>query len=271
PLRDDSLALRFAPIIVAGKQDAPTEMLYRLSQDASGNIHIAYFIVWESEINPAEGWGPFFSRWLYTGGLSLQKILFGPGDVEVIVMELAPSGSAEGQGYALRGLSFETAINYDPRAFGVQHHTVRLKSLSPERLVPSAQQIDSTFRLALDKHANGSATPSPGDDAEKGTAEVHVELPLRFRVMSWNHMFQLVPNGTSSTGPMTGESTAASLPGIISRESVPSSYREFRPGPAYFGQERWDHYRIFKPTESLLARNRAHPLFAREWVESSGP
>ncbi|MCB1137346.1 MAG: hypothetical protein KDK23_01270, partial [Leptospiraceae bacterium] len=200
--------------------------------------------------------------------LSLQRILFGPGDVEVIVMELQPTVQARSPEFFLRSLEFETALEYDPADFGVQHHTVTATTWSRKSLVQSMEQEQLTRWTTVAQDSGKAAQESPQAGAGEDNAAVPLDLPLRFLVMSWNHMFQLVVNGTTSPETMTGESLPAPLPGRISSDSVPASYHEFRLSPAYFDQDRWDHYKMFKSTESLLARNRAHPLFAREGLSS---
>lgn len=321
PIRDDSVARDFAPLIDPGGYEPPEEILYRMSQDERGRVHIAYFVIWPSEKNDGSGMGAFLSRILYTGGLSLQKLMFGPGDVEVITLVLEPVGlpdharmnasdsaairqHSEQWGYRnssarwrLAHLTFETARNYDPSEFGVNHETISLE-----------------------------------------LSGMQVALPLRFRVMSWNHMFQWIsserpgdflsppgvnaiidpplvatpagnqgqdlesrqdaqnrqdhqnkktitekaaPNAPGSRdvptvpddGTVANEGTASiDVAGPDDRASlenpavVDDSKRMLRLRPEYFPDRRWDHFQMFKSTESLISRNRAHPPFSRESV-----
>ncbi len=195
PLRDDARAAALAPRLLAprgaefGPEPADPEALYyRASRDEQGRIHIAYFFAWSYERNESSGFAPLMNRLLYTGGLSLQRVLFGPGDVEVVTVVLGPGG-------AVQQVEYEIPENYDPARFGVTHKTVQ--------------------------------------------APVDGGAPLYFRVASWNHLFERA----AAPGPEDRVITLA---------------------PQYFSAELWDRYRMFKARETLLSRNRAHPLFARE-------
>ena len=120
PVKDDSLAAKYAPLIEADSgYGAPHTLYYRASADNEGNTHITYHYVWEKEENSSSGIGPFFSRNIYTGGLKLQKVLFGKGDVELVSLVIGPSGK-------IKRIEYETAENYDPKKFSVTHlHVVR--------------------------------------------------------------------------------------------------------------------------------------------------
>ena len=137
PLRDDALAARFAPVVVSGAFERPVRLLYRAARDAAGRIRIVYHFVWEYERNSGPGFGPFMSRWIYTGGLGLQGIMFGKGDIETVSLVI-------GRGGAVEELAYETAENYDPRDFGVRHRTVRVRA--PEAL-PGALRVMSWNHL----------------------------------------------------------------------------------------------------------------------------
>jgi hypothetical protein len=94
PVRDDELALAHLPGLHS--PDAfgePVAALYRAARAADGGLFIGYHFVWEREENPAPGLGPALSRIIYTGGLSLQRLMFGKGDVELVVVELGPDGA----------------------------------------------------------------------------------------------------------------------------------------------------------------------------------
>ncbi len=118
PVRVDSVAQRYVPIVIPGEKfDKPVRLLYRASRDTHGDIHLAYHFIWEKEENNAEGFMPFLSRNLYTGGLSLQRVMFGKGDVEVVGMVISPKGM-------IKRLEYETAADYDPRDFSVKHKDV---------------------------------------------------------------------------------------------------------------------------------------------------
>ncbi len=124
PLRDDALAAAHAPRLLAprgpefGPAPADPEALYyRASRDDQGRLHLAYFFAWPYERNESPGLAPWLNRMLYTGGLSLQRVLFGPGDVEVVSLVIRPDGRVE-------SVEYEIAENYDPARFGVKHKAV---------------------------------------------------------------------------------------------------------------------------------------------------
>lgn len=120
PIKNDSLAAQYAPVIISGDEYGnPVRLLYRASRDTAGNLHIAYHYVWQKEENNAKGLMPFLSRNLYTGGLGLQRIMFGKGDVEAAAVTISPRGDV------IR-LRFETAKDYDPKKFSVTHQAVEV-------------------------------------------------------------------------------------------------------------------------------------------------
>lgn len=121
PLMDEALALKHQPIIYVDEAyGQPEGMAYRAAKNDVGEIHIAYHVFWAGESNPHEGFYPFLNRWLYTGGLSLQKTMFGKGDIEVIEIVLNEAGQ-------VLECNYETAISYDPSAFSVSHEWVTVK------------------------------------------------------------------------------------------------------------------------------------------------
>ncbi len=118
PVRVDSVAQRYVPIVIPDEKfDEPVRLLYRASRDTDGNLHLAYHFIWDKEENNAEGLMPFLSRNLYTGGLSLQRVMFGKGDAEVVGMVISPKDR-------IMRLEYETAADYDQRDFSVKHKDV---------------------------------------------------------------------------------------------------------------------------------------------------
>lgn len=119
PLIDEALALKHQPIIYTDEAyGMPESIRYRAAKNENGHTHIAYHIFWAGERNPHTGFYPFLNRWLYTGGLSLQKTMFGKGDIEVIEIVLDESGH-------VMACNYETAKAYDPSAFSVSHEWVQ--------------------------------------------------------------------------------------------------------------------------------------------------
>ena len=191
PIKDDALAARFAPEFRCPSEFGPVAALYyRAALDAEGRIHIAYHPVWERERNDTKSFMAFLSRALYTGGLSLQRIMFGMKDIESVALTL------DGEREHILEAIYETARDYDPRAFGVKH--------------------------------------------EKKTASGPFELPLRFEVISWNHLFEL--------SAQRGDEAA-------------------RLEPEYFSPELWKAFGMWKNPETALKKNRAH----FEWERVAAP
>lgn len=121
PIRDDAIARRFAPTLISNSDfGLPIACYYRAARDIQGNVHIAYHPVWEYERNSARGIMPFLSRIIYTGGISLQRIMFGKGDVEMISVIVSPKGN-------LVGIQYEKPKNYNPSTFTVEHQKVMIK------------------------------------------------------------------------------------------------------------------------------------------------
>ncbi|MCR9140850.1 MAG: hypothetical protein NXI24_01160 [bacterium] len=118
PIKDDALAARYAPVLVPSPDYGdPVALYYRASKDTKGNTHLTYHFLWEFERNDTGGCLPFLSRNIYTGGLGLQRTMFGPGDIELVSLQIDPAGR-------VFALFYETAENYDPSSFGVKHKRV---------------------------------------------------------------------------------------------------------------------------------------------------
>ncbi len=193
PLRDDNLALRYLPSFDCPEEFGPIiAVYYRSASEESGILRMAYHPVWERERNDTKAFLPFLSRWLYTGGLSLQRAMYGKGDVESIGISIDP---VTGE---ILGIEFETAAGYSSSDFSVRHEKV----------------------------------------IRKGP----FSLPLRFKVMSWNHLFALdetiVPNNDRTLG--------AGGPPL-----------------GYFTSGLWDEYAMWKNPETILRKNRAHFIWER--------
>jgi len=125
PIRDDSLAAKFAPRFVPhALYGAPTRVLYRMAHSRDGNIHIAYHPFYPHEENPHEGTGAALSRLIYTGGLHLKDIMFGPADIELVEIVLD-------QKLQPVEISYEDAGDYDPQAFSVRHVAKLVKNPRP--------------------------------------------------------------------------------------------------------------------------------------------
>jgi len=85
-LQDDALAEKYCPVFVQSDEIKPdlSHIYYRMAQD-DNRILIAYHPVWLYEKDERKkGMDAIFNKLFYTGGLKLQKKIFGPGDVETI-------------------------------------------------------------------------------------------------------------------------------------------------------------------------------------------
>ena len=146
PIRDDILANKFKPSIISNNEfDNPYRILYRASIDEEDNTYIAYHIFWQNEVNLTNGLMPLLSRNIYTGGLRIQKFMYGKEDVEVIEIKLNSKDE-------IVRIKYETAENYNPNNFGVEHKNVILEGKD------------------LEMYKRGEAI---------------------FKVISWNHLFEV--------------------------------------------------------------------------------
>ena len=115
PLRDDALAKKFSPIVLGHEiYGAPTRLFYRMAKNAQGELFIAYHFLYAHEENPHKGFGALMSRLIYTGGLHIKDIMFGPADIELIEVGLNKDGKPI-------LLAYEDAEKYNPSAFAVKH------------------------------------------------------------------------------------------------------------------------------------------------------
>ncbi len=117
PLRDDALAQKYRPYLLASEFGKPQALYYRASRSGE-KLYITYHYVWDREVNNAEGWKPWLSRNLYTGGLALQRTMFGKGDIEMVSLVINGEGKVE-------SVVYETALGHSPSDFSVKHETIR--------------------------------------------------------------------------------------------------------------------------------------------------
>lgn len=151
PIKDDELAKRYAPILEAGSEHGdPYGLYYRASKDLEGNTLITYHFFWEKEENTGSGVGPFFSRNIYTGGLKLQKSMFGKKDIELVSLIIDKSGK-------IQQVEYETAENYDPNKFGVKHKHIERKGLHKEPVLFKVISWNHLFDYVGD---NSDKTPN---------------------------------------------------------------------------------------------------------------
>jgi hypothetical protein len=151
PIQDDALARKYAPRLVRSElYGNPTEMLYRASKHDSGNTHITYHLIWDGEENTGKGWKPLMSRWIYTGGLGIQKIMFGKKDIEQVSLVINPKGD-------VTQLLFETAENYSDTDFGVKHKTVVMDGKFKHHLVFDVISWNHLFELTPENDVTATA------------------------------------------------------------------------------------------------------------------
>ncbi|MCE9501373.1 MAG: hypothetical protein K8R21_12875 [Leptospira sp.] len=193
PFRDDLFAKKYSPAVLKSTEFGnPIRLLYRAARDNSGQAHITYHYIWEKEENISDGFGPFLSRNIYTGGLSLQKIIFGKNDIEIVSLLINRNGK-------IASMEYETAENYNPKNFSVKHKTI----------------------------------------------EINMNIPSAFffRVISWNHLFDLVDNGNN---PLPGRKDLNDLL------------------PEYFTEKLWNEFEMFKENETFFKRSRAQALYEQD-------
>ncbi|MCX7679390.1 MAG: hypothetical protein N2316_09230 [Spirochaetes bacterium] len=144
-IRDDELARQFAPTLISNSNFGfPHACYYRAARDSDGNIHLAYHPVWEYERNESSGIMPFLSRILYTGGLSIQRIMFGKGDVEVISAIISPKGQ-------IIGIQYERPKDYNPATFTVAHQIVKLTKTFPRMPLFRVASWNHLFEIETDE------------------------------------------------------------------------------------------------------------------------
>lgn len=116
PIQDEKLAKKFAPqFYIRDKRISdPIKLYYRMSRDLNGLIHIVYHPVWAHEQNFFPGIFPWLSRNLYTGGLGLQRIMFGKGDVESLYLTINKDEK-------IIKVVYERPSNYTGNHFNVKH------------------------------------------------------------------------------------------------------------------------------------------------------
>lgn len=119
PIQDDALASRFVPVIISDDVKNPIiAIYYRAAKADDGSVFIAYHPAWAYEKNEkGTGFMPFLSRYVYTGGLSLQHLMFGKGDIEVITITLNSA-------LQMVSLKYERPDAYSAESFSVKHVTV---------------------------------------------------------------------------------------------------------------------------------------------------
>jgi len=159
--RDDALAARFCPVFDCPREYGPiTAVYYRASRAKSdGSIYIAYHPVWAREWNDAPGFKPALNRALYTGGLSLQKTIYGRGDIESIGLKLSGDAST------ILEMRYETARNYKASDFSVSHLNVVLEK--PAQMRPHFTVVSWNHLFGLVQ-----AMPSFSAGGAAGTAGI---------------------------------------------------------------------------------------------------
>lgn len=164
PLRDDAVAAKYAPVILPHPlHGSATRLLYRMAKNSAGETLIAYHAFYADEHNTHSGFGARMSRLIYTGGLNLKNIMFGPADLELIEVTLDRQGKPVMVWY-------EDAENYNPAAFSVRH--------SPKSVKNPALPL--CFRVPTWNHMFALETPAAcmGHKAMK---------PEYFNEADWNH------------------------------------------------------------------------------------
>jgi len=155
PLRDDRMAARYMPVFECPPEFGPIlAVYYRAAIDDTGIVHIAYHPVWFRERNDTKAFAPFLSRILYTGGLSLQRLMYGPGDIEAVALAIDLSDGK------IVEVDYETAADYDPSSFSVRHQAVSLQGSFVSPLHLQVISWNHLFALADNQNIQAAAPPS---------------------------------------------------------------------------------------------------------------
>lgn len=219
PLRDDDLAARYRPVFHCPAEFGPIlAVYYRAARDDVGLIHIAYHPLWTGERNDTKAFWPFLSRILYTGGLSLQRLMYGPGDIETIGLAIDPASGK------IVEVEYETAADYDPSSFSVKHQEVSLKGSFDPPLHFQVISWNHLFRLEEDR----AAVPSTGAPSAEPASNEATSA-------------ELASDEASSAEAASAEAASG--------EAAPFSY---------FTPELWSKYAIWKNPETILRKDRAH-------------
>ena len=123
-----ALARQFEPVLTQGADiPAPPErILYRAATTENcTRLLLAYHIAWPFEQDPRPGWWPAFIRLVYTGGLRLQRVIYGPGDVEVIFLTIALPDKKI------------VRINYETATYDAKNGVVHVPQVVEEKDVPA--------------------------------------------------------------------------------------------------------------------------------------
>ncbi len=157
PVKDDAIAARYAPVLLSNATFGfPLKCYYRAARDGDGSLHVAYHPVWERERNDSGGLMPFLSRALYTGGLRIQRFMFGKGDVEMIAVRVDRRGKVV-------SIRYERPKDYSPYTFTVKHENVAFDGIFQET---PAFRVASWNHL-FEKADGADAAPRAGERAWK--------------------------------------------------------------------------------------------------------
>jgi hypothetical protein len=111
--------------------------------------------------------------------------------------------------------------------------------------------VDPAAGEVLEADFETAANYKPTDFSVKHQAVVEkgpLATPLRFRVISWNHLFSLEKSSGAARSPATGQAAEGSTAG---------------PVLSYFTPELWASYAMWKNPQTLLRKNRAHFVWER--------
>ncbi len=184
------LVSRYAPVLVQGEDipAPPGELLFRAatSEDCR-TLRLAYHVVWEFERDPGKGFWPALTRATYTGGLRLQRIIFGPGDVEALALDVDLETSRV------------TRVRYETARYGKRGEVIHVPVVKEWGDVPDYNPLyfeviswNHLFDLleappgkAADKESKGTLNPGSGSTA--AGRKVYRLDPEPFTDELWKH------------------------------------------------------------------------------------
>lgn len=166
-----ALVEKFNPVFTQGEEipALPERVLYRAAAtDNCTRLLLAYHIIWPYEQDPRPGFWPAFIRATYTGGLKFQRVIYGPGDVEVVFLTIAlPEQKI-------------IRINYETATYDAKNAVQHVPLVVEEKDVPAGLPLH--FRVISWNHLFKLETAPPASDEK-----VYRFTPEPFTDELWSH------------------------------------------------------------------------------------
>lgn len=175
PIRDDELALRNCPTFACKEELGRILAIYYRAaiHTETGLVHIAYHPVWDREVNTSATLGGLVSRHFYTGGLALQRLIYGKEDVECIGIVIDPSHDER-----VVSIHYETADDYNEGNLFVRHAPVEEHGGVFERPL--------CFKIISWNHLSVRISRRTGGDLESARSDCSAPPLSYFTCELWN-------------------------------------------------------------------------------------